>query len=139
MTAAELLRTLITGGVDLWREGDRLRFRAPTGALTAELRELVGEHRAALLGMVPRVGTGGEPFGLTAAEIAEFRRLRVDVKVRSPKAGEFWLVPAYTDADRHEVTPEDAGKLLMLLEAFPGSEVESFAWLRGEGAERREP
>ena len=139
MTAAALLRALIAADVDLWREGDRLRFRAPAGALTGDLRALVGEHRAALLALVPRVGTGGEPFGLTAVEIAEFRRLGVEVRVRSPKAGEFWLVPAYTAADRNEVTPEDAGKLLMLLEAFPGSELESFAWLRREDAARREP
>lgn len=79
--------------------------------------------------MVPRVGTGCEPYGLTAAEIAEFRRLGVEVRMRSSPVGEFWLVPAYTGADRHEITFEDAGKLAMVMEMFPGSEVESFEWL----------
>lgn len=135
MTAAELIQALIAAGVDLWREGDRLRFRAPSGALTAELRALVAEHRAALLTMVPRVGTGGEPYGLTAAEIAEFRRLGVEVRMRSATVGDFWLVPAYTGADRHEVTFEDSAKLAMVMEVFPGSEVESFEWLPGAARE----
>ena len=134
--AAELVRRMAAAGIELWREGDRLRFRAPSGALTAELRAAVGEHRAELLALVPVVGTGAEPFGLTAAEVAEFRRLGVAVKVRAPKLGEFWLVPSYTGQDRNEVTAEDAGRLLMLMATFPGSEVESFTWLRrAAGAE----
>ena len=51
-------------------------------------------------------------------------------EVRAPKLGEFWLVPSYTGQDRNEVTAEDAGRLLMLMATFPGSEVESFTWLR---------
>ena len=135
MTAAEVVRTLAAAGVELWREGDRLRFRAPSGALTAELRAMVGDHRAELLAFVPVVGTGGEPFGLTAAEVAEFRRLGAAVKVRAPKLGVFWLVPAYTGLERNEVTAEDAGRLLMVMATFPGSEVESFTWLRERAAE----
>ena len=89
------LRRIRTSG-SAGREGGRLRIRAPSGALIVELRALVVEHRAALLASVPRVRTGGEPSGLTAAEIAEFRRLGVEVWMRSSSAGEFWLVPAYS-------------------------------------------
>ncbi len=131
MTADELLRSLADLGVDLWREGDLLRFRAPAGVLTPELRSEVAKNRPFLLDRVPRVANGDPPFGLTAGEIEEFRRLGVNVKIRYSMAGDFWIVPFYTGQDRPEVTPEDAGRLLRLLHTFPGSVVESFNWLRG--------
>ncbi len=130
MTAAELFHELLARDVDIWREGDRLRFRAPTGAMTAVLRAQVAAQRHELLALAPYVGAGDGPLGLTAAEIAGFRRLGVAAKLGSTAAGEFWVVPAYTDVDRREVTAADAGKLLALLHAFPGSAVDHFAWLR---------
>lgn len=131
MSGEELLRLLVDRGVDLWREGDRLRFRAPAGILTAELRDEVVKNRGFLLDRVPRLADGEPPFGLSPAEIAEFRALGVSVRIRSRMAGDFWIMPVYTGQDRPEVTPEDAGRLLRLLQTFPGSVVESFQWLRG--------
>ena len=48
-TAEDVLTELEERGVELRREGDRLRYRAPAGVMTPELRALVAEHRAALL------------------------------------------------------------------------------------------
>ena len=134
MTTDELLRLLAESGIDVWREGDRLRYRAPVAALSPELRSAMAEHRDALLDRVHRLAAGEAPFGLSEAEIDEFRRLNVAVKLRSMMAGDFWLVPTYTGQDRAEVTPEDAARLWLLLKTFPGSVVESFTWLRGARA-----
>ena len=38
MTAGELLAYLRKRGVELWADGDRLRYNAPKGALTPFLR-----------------------------------------------------------------------------------------------------
>ncbi|MGE0158278.1 MAG: amino acid adenylation domain-containing protein [Gemmatimonadales bacterium] len=49
MSVEHLAERLASHGVELWFEGSRLRFRAPEGALTAELRAEVGAHRNELL------------------------------------------------------------------------------------------
>ena len=49
MTAAALLAELGDRGIELWAEGERLRFRAPAGAMTPELRERIRARRAELL------------------------------------------------------------------------------------------
>ncbi len=53
-TPQELLATLQAQAIDLWVDGDRLRYRAPKGALTPELRNEMAEHKAALLEMLRR-------------------------------------------------------------------------------------
>lgn len=52
MTAADVLLALIEADIVLWVDGDRLRFRAPRGALTDELRRAVDGCRGALLVLV---------------------------------------------------------------------------------------
>lgn len=52
MTPAEVLLAVVEAAVVLWVEGDRLRFRAPQGALTDELRLAVARCRGALLVLV---------------------------------------------------------------------------------------
>ena len=47
-----LFDRLIAAGVDLQYAAGRLRFRAPKGALTEELRESVGALRSALIVLV---------------------------------------------------------------------------------------
>lgn len=49
MTPTELLACLHERDVQLWVEGDRLHFKGPKGALTPELRALLGEQKTALL------------------------------------------------------------------------------------------
>lgn len=45
----DLLRSLADRAVELYLDGDRLRFRAPTGALTPELRDDIAGHRLAII------------------------------------------------------------------------------------------
>ena len=49
MSAAELVETLAAKGVELWFEGDRLRFRAPKNVLTAEQRAELSAMKADIL------------------------------------------------------------------------------------------
>ncbi|HEY9228000.1 MAG TPA: hypothetical protein VIP11_15190, partial [Gemmatimonadaceae bacterium] len=49
MSVSELLEALTERGVELWFEGDRLRFRAPKDALTAEQRAEVSSRRNEVL------------------------------------------------------------------------------------------
>ena len=49
MSTAELLAHLRHLDIQIWAEGDRLRFRAPSGALSDELRAALAEHKTALL------------------------------------------------------------------------------------------
>ena len=54
MNAAELLAELNRRGVALEAVGDRLRYDAPKGALTPELRAAMAEHKAELLELIDR-------------------------------------------------------------------------------------
>lgn len=49
MTLAELLAQLAGQGIELWVEGDNLRFRAPKGALTPALRDALVAHKPELI------------------------------------------------------------------------------------------
>ncbi|MFN8474901.1 MAG: hypothetical protein U0822_22125 [Anaerolineae bacterium] len=52
MTILELLDELHTRGVVLERNGERLHVDAPTGAVTAPLREAMAEHKEELLAYI---------------------------------------------------------------------------------------
>ena len=52
MSAPDVLLALVEAEVVLWVDGDRLRFRAPAGALTDALRVDVGRCRGALVALV---------------------------------------------------------------------------------------
>jgi hypothetical protein len=45
VTVESLTTTLASHGIALYLDGDALRFRAPKGALTAELKEQIAAHR----------------------------------------------------------------------------------------------
>ncbi len=49
MSVVDLLTRLQRQEIRLWLEGDRLRFSAPPGALTQELRDEIGQHRAEII------------------------------------------------------------------------------------------
>jgi hypothetical protein len=55
-------------------------------------------------------------------DLASFQALGVEVCVVSPTLGEIWLVPAYTGAERREITPEHAMTVAALVRAFPGAQ-----------------
>jgi len=49
VTALDLLHVLADHAVELYLDGDQLRFRAPTGALTPEMRDEIAVHRPAII------------------------------------------------------------------------------------------
>lgn len=49
MTIESLTTTIASRGVSLYLEGEALRFRAPKGALTAELKQQIVEHRGEII------------------------------------------------------------------------------------------
>ena len=53
----EVLDSLSDLGIELWVEGDQLRYRAPKGALTAELRSKLRRHKAELLEALQAYGS----------------------------------------------------------------------------------
>ena len=75
-----LLAELARRGVEVWAEEGRLRYRAPRGALTAELRSGLAEHKAAILARLAATGAAAavvpdpaaryEPFPLTSMQEA---------------------------------------------------------------------
>jgi amino acid adenylation domain-containing protein len=52
MTPSDLLDLLAGREVEVWVEGDRLRFRAPKGQLSAELRDLLAQRKPELLALL---------------------------------------------------------------------------------------
>lgn len=71
-TADELLASLGTLGIELRAEGGRLRFRAPPGALTPELRSALRAREREILGLLagpaPAAPTGNDPPTESPAE-----------------------------------------------------------------------
>ena len=49
MTATDCIERLTANGVRLWLDGDRLRYSAPRGTLTRELRGVVAANRAEII------------------------------------------------------------------------------------------
>lgn len=49
MTADDLLVQMRQAGIFLWADGDRIRYDAPSGALTPEFRDLIAQRRTELL------------------------------------------------------------------------------------------
>jgi len=49
MTAAEFVAELQARGIRVWAEGERLRYDAPAGGLTPDLRDQLRARKAALL------------------------------------------------------------------------------------------
>ncbi len=66
MTAAEVLTTCREAGIRLEAAGDRLRYEAPSGTLTPELRDTLTRHKAELLSLLtPERFVTLAPTGLT--------------------------------------------------------------------------
>ncbi|MGD9721817.1 MAG: hypothetical protein AB7O59_11155 [Pirellulales bacterium] len=49
MSIDELVTSLADRGVQLYLDGDRLRFKAPVGALTSSLRDGIAAHRIKII------------------------------------------------------------------------------------------
>ena len=52
MTIDKLLRGLAQNKVTLFLDGDRLRYRAPEGSLTPDMRAAIAQHRTAIIGHI---------------------------------------------------------------------------------------
>lgn len=62
---------------------------------------------------------------LSEADVASFKALGVEVCLESDAIGEVWLVPAYTGAERQELSVEHALLLAAVGSVFPGAKVTS--------------
>jgi hypothetical protein len=78
MTAAELLHDLQSRHIQLWVEGERLHYDAPTGAMTEELLSLVRAHKGELLrlcsGQASRTDPASSPTPRSRPETARPKR-----------------------------------------------------------------
>ena len=98
MTSGETLAELERLGVVLEPNGDKLRYRAPQGALTPELREAITENKAEIISTLRRLGDGQAP-PLDRAPQTEQELLRWMDHTADPEVFVRWLEWAmdYTD------------------------------------------
>ncbi|MBV9791223.1 MAG: amino acid adenylation domain-containing protein, partial [Chloroflexi bacterium] len=71
MKIIELLTQLQRLNIELWLEGDRLRYRAPNGVLTPELRATLSAHKAELSAVLKQAQRGNQqdrPIPLSFAQ-----------------------------------------------------------------------
>ena len=109
MNPAALLSDLHSRGVELTAEGDRLRYRAPRGALSPELLADLRSHKAEILAELTQDGDSAESAALDSGVPAA-------VLVDSPRYGEVWVA---TDAEiaaaiRIEEQRRDRPRLVMM-------------------------
>jgi hypothetical protein len=80
VTAAQLLSDLRDRGVELTSAGGKLRYGAPPGALTDDLRAAMQAHKAELLVLLElEVGTGESPPTVATEKAPPAPRLRGEV------------------------------------------------------------
>ena len=108
MTSSEILTKLDRRGVVLEPNGDKLRYRAPQGALTPELREAITENKAEIISTLRRLGDGqAPPLDRPPQNEQELRRWMDHTA--DPEAFARWLEWAmnYTDPVEDSPCPED--------------------------------
>ena len=101
MTSSETLAELDRRGVVLEPNGDKLRYRAPQGALTSELREAMEENKAEILSTLRRVGDG-QPPPLNRPPQTEQELRRLIDHLADPEAFSRWLEWAMDYSDPAE-------------------------------------
>ena len=108
MTSSETLAELERLGVVLEPNGDKLRYRAPQGALTPELREAITENKAEIISTLRRLGDGQAP-PLDRPSKTEHELRRWMDHTADPEAFARWLEWAmnYTDPVEDSPYPED--------------------------------
>jgi hypothetical protein len=60
---------------------------------------------------------------LSDADIASFKALGTEVRLATEGLGDIWLVPAYTGAERQELSVDHAALIAAVASAFPGAHV----------------
>jgi hypothetical protein len=111
VTLEHLRAALADARVSLARAQDGIRFRAPAGALTRQMREEIGRHREALMDELRH-----------EAEVKAFEDLDVEVLLNGP-GGEVWLVPRPTGLPRPELSMADIRAIQFVQREFPGAQV----------------
>ena len=108
MTSGETLAELERLGVVLEPNGDKLRYRAPQGALTPKLREAITENKAEILSTLRRVGDG-QPAPLNRPPQNEQELRRWMDHTADPEAFAQWLewAMSYTAPVEDSPCPED--------------------------------
>ena len=108
MTSSETLTELDRRGVVLEPNGDKLRYRAPQGALTPELREAITENKAEIISTLRRLGDGQAPPLDRPSKTEQELRRWMDYTA-DPEAFARWLEWAmnYTDPVEDSPCPED--------------------------------
>ena len=108
MTSSEIMAELDRRGVVLDPNGDKLRYRAPQGALTPKLREAITENKAEIISTLRRLGDGqAAPLDRPPQNEQELRRWMDHTA--DPEAFAQWLEWAmnYTDPVEDSPCPED--------------------------------
>jgi hypothetical protein len=135
LTAAEVLETASRRGVELFTEGDRLRYRAPPGALTPELREALISRRSELLALLQGLGRSPPPDEWDAGR-ADAVLAAVNARLdRALSAGGEADTPArrnVAEAYRRVVAGYHADRHPLLWEALEATEALLARW-RGAG------
>jgi hypothetical protein len=60
---------------------------------------------------------------LTDADLASFKTLGFEVRLATEELGDVWIVPAYTGAERHELSVDHAALIAAVASAFHGARV----------------
>ncbi|MDN5916864.1 MAG: condensation domain-containing protein [Pseudonocardia sp.] len=116
--AVTLVREISELGVRLWEDGGQLRFRAPRGVVTEELRARLREHRTVLVEhlrddrpvIVPDPDAASEPFPLTDVQSAYLLGRR-DAFGYGGVACHAYLEAAFADLDPQRL--QDAWRALV--------------------------
>ena len=108
MTSGETLAELERLGVVLEPNGNKLRYRAPQGALTPELREAITENKAEIISTLRRLGDGQAPPADRPLRNEQELRRWMD-HTADPEVFARWLEWAmnYTDPVEDSPCPED--------------------------------
>ena len=78
MMVADFLADLSRLGIQVWADNGQLRYRAPANTLTADLREEITRHRAALIALLEERARRQEPEPVPAPALIPDARRRHD-------------------------------------------------------------
>ena len=108
MNSSEILAELDRRGVVLEPNGNKLRYRAPQGALTPELREAITENKAEIISTLRRLGDSQLPPVNRPPKTEQELRRWMD-HTADPGAFAQWLewAMSYTDPVEDSPFPED--------------------------------
>lgn len=94
MSARDVLVRLGPRSVRLWAHEDRLRYKAPKGAMTPDLRGALQRHKQGLLRFL------GQAEAVLAMALTQFEDARSCLEVQVPGVSEtLWFVPGQREVE----------------------------------------